>query len=217
MLGISYLNRFSGIILSIIFLFLSFVWALPHTIALRNILLVLGFIFSISYLASRDNKLLFNKTLAPLLLLIAIFIWVIIHFLFFSMNPDLELKEIRSLWLRAGFGVIIAVALAFIVKESPWGKTGFFVALSFTPVINLAVYGYQSYLYGIIISPNNFVTNFLFNKIEAAFFGTIAVAAFLGWSFSCLVKKQSIKNLVVELILFLACFLFCNFILSFGK
>ncbi len=208
MLGISYLNRFSGIILSIIFLFLSFVWVLPHTIALRNILLVLGFIFSISYLASRDNKLLFNKALAPLLLLIALFIWVIIHFLFFSMNPDLELKEIRSLWLRAGFGVIIAVALAFIVKESPWGKIWFFVALSFTPIINLAVYGHHSYLKGALIVPYEFYAKFLFNKIESAFFGAIAISVFLGWSFSCLVKKQSVKNIAVELILFLACFLF---------
>ncbi len=208
MLKISYLNRFSGIVLSSIFLFLSFVWVLPHTIALRNILLVLGFIFAISYLASRANTLQFNKTLVPLLLLMALLIWVIIHFLFFSMNPDLELKEIRSFWLRSGCGVIIAVALAFIFKESCCGKIYFLVGLSFTPLINLGVYGYQSYLRGAIIMPNDFVTIFLFNKIEAAFFGSIAIAVFLGWSFSCLVKKQSFKNLAVELILFLACFLF---------
>lgn len=208
MLSISYLNRFSGIIISGIFLFLSFVWVLPHTIALRNILLVLGFIFSISYLASRTNTLQFSKTLVPLLLLIALFIWVIIHFLFFSINPDLELKEIKSLWLRAGCGVVIAIALAFIVKESYWGKSGFFVALSFTPLINLSVYGYQTHLKGAIIMPNEFVTTFLFNKIEAAFFGSIAIAIFLGWSFSCLVKKQNFKNISIELILFFACFLF---------
>jgi hypothetical protein len=208
MLNISYLNRFSGIVLSSIFLFLSFVWVLPHTIALRNILLVLGFIFAISYLASRANTLQFNKTLVPLLLLMALFIWVIIHFLFFSMSPDLELKEIRSLWLRAGSGVISAVALAFIVKESFWRKIGFFAALSFTPLINLGVYGYQSYLKGSIIIPNDYVTRFLFNKIEAAFFGSIAIAIFLGWSFGYLRKEQNFKNFSIELTLFMACFLF---------
>ncbi len=208
MLNISYLNHFSGIVLSGIFLFLSFLWVLPHTIALRNILLVLGFIFAIIYLVSRANKLQFNKTLIPLLLLITLFIWVIVHFLFFSMNPDVELKEIKSLWLRAGCGAVTAAALALIVKETSWGKICFFVAVSFTPLINLGVYGYQSYLKGTLIMPNEFYTRFLFNKIEAAFFGSIAIAIFLGWSFNCLEKKQNFKNIKIELMLFLACFLF---------
>lgn len=208
MLTISRINCFSKIVLSGIFLFLSFIWVLPHTIALRNILLVLGFIFAISYLATRPNKHLLNKTLVPLLFLIALFIWVIIHFLFFSMSPDIELKEIKSLWLRAGCGVVIAVALSLVVKESSWGKVGFFGALSFTPLINLGVYGYQSFLKGSLIMPSEFVTRFLFNKIEAAFFGSIAIAVFLGWSFSCLRKEQNFKNLAIELTLFLAIFLF---------
>lgn len=211
MLSFYNLNRISVIALSIIFLVLSFVWVLPQTIALRNILLVLGFIFSLCYLTCMKYKPQFNKSTIPLLIILSLFIWVVLHFSFFSINPDLELKEIKSLWLRAGVGVVLAIALALIIKDSRWAKISFFIALSFTPLINLTVYGYQSFVNGAILLPNEFVTRFLFNKIEAAFFGAVAISVFLGSTFNYLKEKQTLKTMTAEITLFFAC---CLFVIS---
>ena len=152
-------------------------WVVPGTIALRQILLALTLIPSIFLLTSYLRLSTISRLhLIPILLLICLLIWVVTHLIFFSYDFELELKQFISLWLRAIAGIIIGFSLGFTLRVNSGGRRLFFVALFATSLINLAVYIYQSYIQGIWIAPNSFVTVYYFNKIEAAYFGAIAIA-----------------------------------------
>ncbi|WP_353427765.1 O-antigen ligase family protein [Polynucleobacter sp. MWH-UH19D] len=155
---------------------LLWIWVLPDTIALRNILLVIGAITGI--LMIWQNRNLFTQPsirLAPLLLISCIFVWVAVHYLFFSINPQLELSEIKSLWLRAFAGALMATGLAIALQRNQHLQKYFFFSLFAVPIINLFAYVYASYLHDGLVKPNEFV-RFLFIKIETTYFGAIASA-----------------------------------------
>lgn len=153
------------------------IWVLPNTIALRHIFLVTGFISSCLIIA-RSNFFR-NRTiheLVPLYALGTLFIWVIIHYLFFSLNPVLEVQEIRSLWLRSFLCVVIAIGLRITLAEHQNLLTYFFIALWFVPLINIGAYIFLSFDAGYFLLPSEFVHAFVFKKIEAAFYGVLATS-----------------------------------------
>jgi hypothetical protein len=68
------------------------IWAVKGTIALRNILLVSGTLLSIYYIVQewRDGHLKEECTfwkVVPIFLIGLCFIWVVIHYLFFYIDP----------------------------------------------------------------------------------------------------------------------------------
>ena len=155
---------------------LLFIWVLPDTIALRHLLLGIGCLSGMVLL--RANRALFSSfrvVLIPLILLCSLFIWVGIHYLFFSLNPTLELSEIRGLWLRTFAGLIMALGLGLSLFKYPTLRKYFYISTFSVPLINLFAYGYDSYLNYQFVKPNDFVF-FLFAKIETAYFGAIAAA-----------------------------------------
>lgn len=155
---------------------LLFIWVLPDTIALRNIILGLGAIAGIFLIHQNWNC--FSRPslkLLPLYLVLGLFIWVLVHYTFFSLNRALELSEIKSLWLRAFGGVLMAAGVACALTKNRNLQKYFFFSLFFVPIINLTTYGYASFLKGTFIKPNDFV-RFLFIKIETTYFGAIASA-----------------------------------------
>lgn len=155
---------------------LLFIWVLPDTIALRNILLGLGAIAGLG-LICRHWKCFnyFGIRTLPLYLLMGLFVWVLVHYAFFSLNPELKLSEIKSLWLRAFAGFLMAVGVACALNSNTNLRKYFFFSLFFVPIINLSAYGYASFLKGSLVKPNDFV-RFLFIKIETTYFGAIASA-----------------------------------------
>lgn len=90
------------------------IWAVKNTIALRNILLGLGFVFSISYMYSLYKQGLLRgvqlKNYLPIILLSLMFLWVLAHFIFFSRFPVDQLQELKSTWLRAFVAMIIGLS-----------------------------------------------------------------------------------------------------------
>ena len=74
------------------------IWAVKGTIALRNILLVSGTLFSIYYMVQEwryghlKEQYTFWKTL-PILLIGLAFVWVIAHYFFFSIDPVQHYKN----------------------------------------------------------------------------------------------------------------------------
>jgi hypothetical protein len=85
------------------------IWATLHTIALRNILLLLGKDVAISYwidwikaykVEIKDiSKRLEALNWIPFLLFGLVFKWVVIHYLFLSQFPEKQWKELTSTWL----------------------------------------------------------------------------------------------------------------------
>jgi hypothetical protein len=100
------------------------IWAVKDTIALRNILLVIGTLFSIYYIIqewrySDLKKQSTNWRALPILLVALTFFWVISHYLFFSLDPVRQLEELESTWLRSLMASIIGLATGRIISSHP--------------------------------------------------------------------------------------------------
>ena len=181
---------------------LLFIWVLPDTIALRNILLVIGGFTGI--LLIKKNWPIFEQfsiQAVPLYLVLSLFLWVVVHYTFFSLNPGLEFSELKSLWLRAFAGLLMAIGLGISIHKNEHLRKYFFFSLFFVPITNLLAYCYASYLNGGLVRPNDFV-RFLFIKIETTFFGAIASGfAIANLIYFLIVKKQ--KNNFLNLVPYL--------------
>lgn len=153
------------------------IWVLPNTIALRHVFIGIGLISAIVVIVKtkffKGRRLL---EMAPLILFSLIFIWAITHYFLFSLNPDLELQELKSIWLRALAASIIAIGLSIALRINTFLRPYFFTSLFVVSAINLSAYLYLSYKSGSFILPADFVWSFVFKKIEAAFFGVIVVS-----------------------------------------
>jgi hypothetical protein len=100
------------------------VWAVKDTIALRNIVLVLGAILSVVYITNEWLYDSLKKKLStihsiPLLLTAALFFWVVIHFFLFAQDPVSQLQELKSTWLRALLSVILAWGTGLAILRRP--------------------------------------------------------------------------------------------------
>lgn len=165
-----------------------FIWVIPNTIALRNGLLVIGALVGLYIIFSeRQMWASFGKKWFPLLALASLYCWALIHFQFFSLDRALELSELKSLWLRALAGSLIALALPICFYGNQRLQKYFFLFLFSTPVINIALYFFACFSSGQIITPQEYVVGFPFKKIETVFFGSLAsavAAANLAYIFS---------------------------------
>lgn len=153
------------------------IWVLPNTIALRHVFLGIGFIAAIPLILK--TQFLSRKSiweLLPLLLLLALFIWVIVHLTFFSLDFDLELKELKTLWARAFLGAVLAIGLSIAIQRDSKLQPPFFVALFIVSALNIEAYLYMCAKAGSFISFREYVWAFVFKKIEAAYFGVLAIS-----------------------------------------
>lgn len=175
---------------------LLFIWVLPNTIALRHLCLATGALSGIALIyQNRSYFYSLRPQLFPLFYIFGLFAWVLIHYSFFSLNPSLELAEIKGLWMRALLGSIAAMGLGVsLIKYAAFRKY-FYIALFFTPAINLVAYCWASYLNGGFIKPYDFV-GFLFNKIETGYFGAIAGSVAVGNLIYALIGKLDKKKTI---------------------
>ena len=96
---------------------LLWIWVVPGTIALRHGLLGIGCITGFILIQKNWAKLSAPRlNLLPLYAIAALFCWVGIHYYFFSLNPALELSEIKGLWLRSLAGCITAMGFAIALS-----------------------------------------------------------------------------------------------------
>lgn len=117
-------NFFDQVLIGLNTLLIS-IWVLNETIALRNILLILGALTSLFYIfkigKSQLHKIAISAGFSclPLIFIIMLFLWMILHFLFFSMNPELQFKELRSTWIRSLLAWIMGITCAVVVIRAP--------------------------------------------------------------------------------------------------
>jgi hypothetical protein len=154
------------------------VWAIQHTIALRNILLGSGAMLSLTYLyLIRDfqvTKIKFTSML-PLLFICIFFFWVITHFLLFSSDESTQLKELSSTWSRALLGAILGSAIGIIISRRP--KQIYLLACGL--LVAFIVLFYQ-YLHKVSVNQQIFQIDFLnyifAGKINGVLMGTLLIA-----------------------------------------
>ncbi len=90
------------------------IWPIPHTIAIRNILLVIGFFLSLPAILRQRDLFTFTKSL-PIIFIALLFFWLLFHYQFFSWDSAAQLDELKSVWLRAFLAACIALALALLM------------------------------------------------------------------------------------------------------
>lgn len=169
-----------------------FIWCIPNTIALRNALLFFGAINSIYLLISfRKQFDTPSRNYVPLALLGCLYLWAVVHYEFFSLEPQLELKELQSIWLRAFAGSLIAVAIPLCVIGNRHRSNFFSFFIFSTPIINIFLYICACITSGHLITPQEYVGGFAFKKIETVFFGSMATTIAAANLLSALAKKEN--------------------------
>lgn len=187
------------------------IWVLNETIALRNVLLVLGALISIFYIYSLGKiqlcEILASSKLSslPLLFILMLFFWMIIHFFLFSMNPELQFKELRSTWVRSFLAWIMGIACALVVIRSPKkllflgaGLISNFLGL-FIQYLPLAIA--QQKLTNVM----PVLSNYLQGKVYAVCLGITFMGGLFGIISTSLTKQLEITFSVQRALLALSC------------
>lgn len=123
-------------------LFILFVvWALPHTIALRNITLILGLLTALNWAIIARPRLDWMGC-SPIIFLLLIPIWDLYHWYFLSELKDLQWKEISGTMVRCIFAAIFGGIAGLMLLKSPRKIIIIITAFTVLPVSTLFMYGY---------------------------------------------------------------------------
>lgn len=177
------------------------IWAIPHTIAIRNILLLMCLPLALVCL-KRHLPISYGFSIAILFLMI-LFIWMVAHYLIFSFSPAIELKELTSTGLRSIFGCLIAIAIAAVIKSKKysfeWLSTAFYL---YSHGI-VGIYFFQSYSLEVWLRPDDFLaknhSNDGVNKVNPAFMASIAVAVAYANISVIFEKYQDFKTIFIKI------------------
>ncbi|MBT8562143.1 hypothetical protein G6717_06115 [Polynucleobacter paneuropaeus] len=93
------------------------IWALPQTILVRNICLILGAVIGL-YQIYAYRKLFKLSENFPILLLLALFGWMTFHLFFLGDNYAMQLEEYKSVWKRSFLVLIFAFGFGLSIAKS---------------------------------------------------------------------------------------------------
>lgn len=165
------------------------IWAVKDTIALRNILLVSGTLFSVYYIHQewRGGRLKEQFTFwrfLPIILLTLSFAWVIFHYLFLSLDPAMQFEELKSTWLRAFQASILGLATGLALRNYPNRLNLLWLGIFFTFLILFYQYIPRALVQKKLLVPD--YDHYLFHlKINAVLAGMILMTGIDGalWDF----------------------------------
>lgn len=160
------------------------IWAVKDTIALRNIVLVLGAIGSILYIVNDWRfgdlkKQLYYIHALPFIFAGLIFTWVLIHFFCFSQDPVSQLQELKSTWLRVLLSSILAWGTGLVILRKP-----LFINYLWLGILIGILAVYAQYIPKALAAKAFFVPDYhgyLFEgKINGVLVGTLLIAGLTG-------------------------------------
>jgi hypothetical protein len=173
------------------------IWCLRNSIALRNILLILGSILAILIIL-RQNRAIQDKSTAPIKLYqyvpiglsIGLLFWVILHQILFTSEITLQLQELKGTWLRSGLALLTGSVLGLALRNHHskinllW--LGIYVSFSYLLV---------HYLVALKESNDFFMPDYYFsspfgNKINTVLMGCLFIAGVCGESAKALSQKK---------------------------
>jgi hypothetical protein len=177
------------------------IWAVPHTIAIRNILLLICLPLALVFL-KRHLPISYRSPIAIIFLLI-LFIWMVAHYLIFSFSPAIELKELTSTGLRSFIGCLIAIAIAAVIKSKKYSFEWLSVTFYIYSFGILGIYLFQSYSLGALATPDEFLnknhSNDGINKVNPAFMASLAVAVAYANISVIFEKYQDLKTILIKI------------------
>ncbi len=174
--------------------FLLGIWAVKETIALRNILLVSGTLLSIFYIARewRNSDLKEECSIwkmLPIILVAFTLLWVVVHYLFFSLDPVKQFRELSSTWLRAFMASIIGLGTGLSLRYNANKLNLLWIGILIAFVILFCQYIPRSIAQNRLLVPD--YDHYLFHlKINTVIMGMILMAGIGGALLDHLVKIQ---------------------------
>ena len=202
------------------------IWILPETILVRHICLVLGGLLSL-YVIMRNRSLLFMRASLPIYLLLALFIWVILHLFLLSRDPDLQWLEFTTIWKRTfigfifalGMGISIASQFLYRAQESKQTWWIFYIGLALPTSIYWLKF-FASYLtqHDLLTAPDFLLlhyasSKYYIHKSSYVFFCLPLLTVSLGRIFQMLKKKEIRKSELAIYLISIGAALF-NFIVE---
>jgi hypothetical protein len=196
----------TGLILVLISSVLMGIWATMETIALRNILLAVGSLFSILYLLGlyrSPEKELLKKgislfTTAPLALIFFMLVWVVAHYLFFSADQSRQWYELTSTWLRAFLAVLVGLSTGIALTQNNGRLPLLWLGLLISFVVLMGQYIPKAIQRESYFAIDHFGSYIYWAKFNGVLAGTVLIAGLLGMSIDFLSASGRNKNTVWE-------------------
>ena len=166
------------------------IWAVKDTIALRNILLVTGTLVSIVYLYQYFRMVGFRVVRAsgfipwlPLVCISMALLWVVLHYWFFSIQPEVQLKELQSIWFRSALATILGVATGIALISQPRYIALFWIAILISFFVLFAQYlplAIESGSFVVPLDHLDFRRYLFIGKINPMYLGVLLIAGSTG-------------------------------------
>lgn len=188
------------------------IWPLPQTMALRNLFYVAGLIGA-GYLIQYADWLSFLYGIRAQLPILMFFIWIIIHYMVWSVDRSEQLRELTGFWLRCLVASLLGMGLgASLVKTQQQtllpinrlSKRLLFASLFGTLLIYLLRYVYEVMDTGKLLHTDFYMTPFN-GKPQVAIFVTILLTAIFAGFPSSLKTRQNQLLAVAGLFTILCC------------
>jgi hypothetical protein len=176
-----------GLTLILISSVLLGIWAVKDTIALRNILLVLGALGSIFFLYRSFRMGIINADGSKWIPIACIFfaiIWVVLHYFLFSITPESQLRELKSIWLRSSLGALLGFVSGIALMQYPRLISLFWLAFLLSFFILFAQYLPLALQSGQLIVPldhTDFKRYLFIGKINPMYIGVLLIAGSTGF------------------------------------
>lgn len=190
------------------------IWSIKGTIALRNIILVIGAINTFKCCARYFEENTQNiplKNLLPHVFLVLMFCWVIFHYLFLSRFPELQLHELESTWFRSFLSMVFGVGVGVVLIRKP-GAINYIwsgILISFLCLL------YQ-YFQALEKANGSFINNldgYIYpGKISGVLMGTILISGVFGSMVDAIRVNGKYSIFILNAILALASFILFLFI-----
>lgn len=174
------------------------IWLMRETIALRNILLVGCTLLSFYYLHKNFQKLFTTRKVSvknwmPIILIGFLFVWVVIHLIFFSYEPVKQFQELRSTWLRGSMACIVGFTMGLIINRNY--KSFDWIMLALISGFLVLFYQYA----GLVIQTGHIFqqmwwSSIYWGKINEVLLGVIFLAGVLAYFENTLLSSPAIKH-----------------------
>ena len=158
---------------------LLIVWALPHTIAARNISLFTGVAAGLVWIYV-EKPVIHWRACLPTIFLLCVPLWILFHYQFISTLKVEQWDEIDSTWLRTSFSLILGFCAGLIIRKHPYYFLIFIVGIIALPSITTGLYFFQVDL------QNKWILNSFVGMFKGKFSGVYFVLCQILVGFGCL-------------------------------
>lgn len=200
-----FLKKYYSLVIVLMSSLLLGVWAVESTIALRNILLWAGgtialYCWASFYLELKKKKkqphLHFLVYLA-LLLVAAMMVWVLLHYLFFTIDPQRQFHELKSTWVRACLAIVLGSATGLCLLKNRQYLPILWLGLLCSFFVLIFQYIPKALINNSFFGTDHFGDYIYWAKFNGVLAGTVLIAGFLGLfidQFLLIPKRFNIGN-----------------------